>query len=74
MPPPRVNYKDLPKETRDRIDRDEAKLAGNYKKPIGPKQPSQKDREKQRKIDQNIENVKDRQRAEERGTTTKDFK
>jgi len=74
MPPPRVNYKDLPKETRDRIDRDEAKLAGNYKKPIGPQQPSKKNQAAQRKIDQDIENVKDRQRAEERGTTAKDFK
>ena len=79
MPAPRVNYKDLPKETRDRIDRQEAKLAGNYKKPIGPQQPKQTQKEKaaqerQKKIDQNIENVKDRQRAEERGTTAKDFK
>jgi hypothetical protein len=74
MPPPRVNYKDLPKEARDRIDRQTNKQGGVGKKEYGPKQPSQKEREKQRKIDQNIENVKDRQQAEERGTTSKDFK
>jgi hypothetical protein len=74
MPPPRVNYKDLPKEARDRIDRQTNKQGGVGKKEYGPQQPSQKEREKQRKVDQDIENVKDRQRAEERGTTSKDFK
>ena len=74
MPAPRVKYEDLPKETRDRIDRDEAKLSGGYKKPIGPQQPSKKQQAAQRKIDQDIENVKDRQRAEEAGTTAKDFR
>ena len=61
MPPPRVNYKDLPKSTRDRIDREH-----------GTKQSSPK--EKDLRINQAIENVKDRQRAEERGTTAKDFR
>jgi hypothetical protein len=74
MPPPRVNYKDLPKAARDRIDRQVNKQGGVGKKEYGPQQPSKKNQAAQRKIDQDIENVKDRQRAEERGTTAKDFR
>jgi hypothetical protein len=64
MPPPRVNYKDLPKAARDQIDKDH-----------GQKTPtlSKKEREEIR-IKQVVDNIKDKQRAEERGTTAKDFR
>jgi hypothetical protein len=64
MPPPRVNYNDLPKAARDQIDKDH-----------GHKQPtlSKKEREEIR-IKQVVENIKDKQRAEEQGTTAKDFR
>ena len=65
MPPPRVNYKDLPKATRDRIDRDHGKKES----------PGMSKKEKEAlRIKQVVENIKDKQRAEEQGTTAKDFK
>jgi hypothetical protein len=64
MPPPRVNYKDLPKAARDQIDKNHGQKTSTL---------SKKEREEIR-IKQVVENIKDKQRAEERGTTAKDFR
>jgi hypothetical protein len=62
MPPPRVNYKDLPKAARDQIDKDH-----------GQKDPQSK-KDKEFKIKFAADAVKARQESDERGSTTKDFR
>ena len=64
MPPPRVNYKDLPKAARDQIDKNHGQKSSTL---------SKKEKEDLR-IKQVVENIKDKQRAEEQGTTAKDFR
>lgn len=62
MPPPRVNYKDLPKAARDQIDK------------VHGQKEVQAQKDKEFKIKFAADAVKARQESEERGSTAKDFR